>query len=40
MVAKLHLDLVFLHFHPQADSPNNPPLPQTFLQPQKHGVYS
>jgi hypothetical protein len=35
VVAKLHLDLVFLHFHSQADSPNNPPLPQTFLHSQK-----
>jgi hypothetical protein len=32
VVAKLHLDLVFLHFHSQADSPNTP-LPQTFLHP-------
>ena len=35
VVAKLHLDLEFVHFHPQADSPNNAPLPQTFLHPQK-----
>ena len=35
VVAKLHLHLVFVHFHSQADSPNNPPLPQTFLHPQK-----
>ena len=35
VVAKAHLDLVFLLFHSQADSANNPPLPQTFLHPQK-----